>query len=60
MRLKKIKTTEEKLEEIKKQFVELIPQIQDIQRIQEVSREVQKKEIREEYPFINIHTSSNF
>ncbi len=54
----KIQSTEEKLEEIKKDFIKIIPQLQDIQEVQKTYREVQEKKAEEKFPFINIQTSS--
>lgn len=56
--LKNLKLTEEKLEEIKKDFLKLIPQLQDIQEVQKTYRELQQKRVEEQYPFINTQTSS--
>jgi len=52
------KSLEEKLEEIRKDFIKIIPQLQDIQEVQKNYREVQKKKAEEQYPFINTQTSS--
>jgi len=52
------KQIEEKLEEIKKEFIKAIPQLQDIQEVQKIYREVQQKKVEEQYPFINTQTSS--
>ncbi len=49
---------EEKLEEVKKEFIKTIPQLQDIQEVQKIYREVQQKKVEEHYPFINTQTSS--
>jgi t-SNARE complex subunit (syntaxin) len=54
----KIKNIEKKLEELKKDFLKLIPQLYEIQEVQKNYREIQKKKIKEEYPFINTQASS--
>lgn len=52
------KPVEEKLEEIKKDFIKIIPQLQEIQEVQKTYREVQQKKVEEQYLFINTQTSS--
>jgi len=54
----KIQSLEEKLEKIKRDFIKIIPQLQDIQEVQKTYREVQGRKAEEEFPFINIQTSS--
>jgi len=53
------KQIEEKLEEIKKEFIKTIPQLQNIQEVQEIYREVRQKEIGGQYPFINTQAFSD-
>jgi len=52
------KSTEERLEEIKKDFIKLIPQLGDVQEVQKMYREIQEKRLGDQIPFINIQTSS--
>jgi len=52
------KNTEERLEEIKKDFIKLIPQLEDVQEVQKMYREIQEKKLGDQIPFINIQTSS--
>jgi hypothetical protein len=54
----KIQSPEDKLEELRKDFIKIIPQLQDIQEVQKTYREVQEKKAEEQFPFINIQTSS--
>jgi hypothetical protein len=54
----KEKNIEEKLEELKKDFLKLIPQLYEVQEVQRKYREIQKKKTEEEYPFINTQASS--
>jgi hypothetical protein len=58
--IKNIKPTdiEKKLEEIKKDFIKIIPQLSDIQEAQKAYRDLQQKRVEEQYPFINTQTSS--
>jgi hypothetical protein len=56
--LKNSKTVEEKLEELKKEFIKTIPQLEDIQEIQKTHRGIQREKVEEQYPFINTQTSS--
>ena len=55
---KKNMNTEKKLEEIKKDFIKLIPQLEDIQESQKTCHEIQKRTLGNQIPFINIQTSS--
>lgn len=55
---KNSKPLEEKLEEIKKEFLKIIPQLQEIHEVQKTYRETQQKKFEEQYPFINTQTSS--
>jgi len=52
------KNAEERLEEIKKDFIKLIPQLEDVQEVQKMYREIQEKRLGDQNPFINIQTSS--
>ena len=52
------KNTKERLEEIKKDFIRIIPQLEDIQEVQKTYREIQDKQLGDQIPFINIQTSS--
>lgn len=54
----KIQSPEEKIEELRKDFIKMIPQLQDIQEVQKSYREIQGKKVEEQFPFINIQTSS--
>ena len=55
---KKTEISEKKLESLKKDFIKIIPQIQDIQEVQEKYREIQEKRTRGQYPFINTQAST--
>jgi len=55
---KNSKSIEEKLEELKKDFIKTIPQLEDIQKIQRTHREIQQEKVEKQYPFINTQTSS--
>lgn len=52
------KPIEERLKELKKDFLKTIPQLQKIQEVQEVYRRVQEEKTRDQYPFINTRASS--
>jgi transcriptional/translational regulatory protein YebC/TACO1 len=52
------KTARERLEEVKKDFIKMIPQLEDVQEVQRIYREVQEKKFYEQTPFINTQTSS--
>lgn len=54
----KQKISEEKLEEIKRDFIKIIPQLEDIQEVQKTYREIQEKKVENQFPYINIQTSS--
>lgn len=51
-------SNEEELEKIKKDFINIIPQLQDIKEVEEVYQEVQRKRLSEQYPFINTQSYS--
>lgn len=51
-------SNEEELEKIKKNFINIIPQLQDIKEVEEVYQEVQRKKLSEQYPFINTQSYS--
>jgi nitrogenase subunit NifH len=55
---KKTEISEKRLESLKKDFIKIIPQIQDIQEVQEKYREIQEKKTRDQYPFINTQAST--
>lgn len=50
--------TEKKLEKLKKDFCKLIPQLREIQETQRTYKEIQRKKVGKQYPFINTQTSS--
>jgi len=52
------KTSEEKLKEIKLDFIKKIPQLKDIQEVQKIYREVQESRREDKFPYINTQTSS--
>jgi len=56
--LKNSKPLEEKLEELKRDFIKTIPQLEDIQEIQRTHRDIQREKVGEQYPFINTQTFS--
>lgn len=56
--LKNSKSIEEKLRELKKEFIKTIPQLNDIQEVQKTHREIQREKVKEQFPFINTQTSS--
>ena len=52
------KNAKDRLEEIKKDFIRIIPQLEDIQEVQKMHRDIQQKQLGDQIPFINIQTSS--
>ena len=55
---KKGVTPEDRLQKIKDDFIELIPQLKEIQEVQKAYLEVQKEKRIEGYPFINTQSFS--
>ncbi len=60
---KKTKTTikkinEKTIDEIRKDFIKIIPQLQEIQKVQKTHQEIQKKEAEKKYPYIDTQSFS--
>lgn len=53
------KLDEEKLKELREEFLKIIPQLEEIQRTQGAYREIKEKTGKEVYPFVHTESHSN-
>lgn len=49
---------EKTIDKLRKDFIKTIPQLQEIQKVQETHQEIQKKEAEKKYPYINTQSFS--
>lgn len=52
------KLNEKNLEELRKDFLRTIPQLEEIQQVQETHRDLKRKETEKLYPFIDTQSYS--